>query len=145
MSRIVKAPIPRESEVQRDGMAWLRSQGCQVYRRNTGGMYDARGNFVRFSEKGASDSWAISPAGIHLEVEWKRSGETPTLDQVLWLIKTNGHGYSASFWVDNLATLEVVYRHVTHGGRVAYSNAPKRYRVRGKDVYGPCGEYDLCR
>lgn len=145
MATRTKAPPVPESEVQRDGMAWLRGQGCQVYRRNTGGMYDARGNFVRFSEKGAADSWAISPAGIHIEVEWKRQGERPTLDQVLWLIKTNGHGHSASWWVDNLDTLATVYRWVTHGGRVAFSNSPRAYRVKGKTVYGPSGDYDLCR
>jgi hypothetical protein len=143
MGRTIKLPPIPESEVQRNGMAWLRSQGCQVYRRNTGGMYDARGNFVQFSERGACDSWAISPAGIHLEVEWKRFGERPTLDQVLWLLKTNGHGHSASFWVDNLATLERVYRHVAKGGRIAYCNDVRRYRIKGRDVWGPSGEFDL--
>lgn len=137
-----------ESEVQAEGSAWLKGQGCQVYRRNTGGMYDAKGNFVRFSEKGASDTWIITPAGVHGEVEWKRLGERPTLDQVLWLLKTNGHGHSFSFWVDNTDTLKAVYRAVVNDGcKIVYLNTTRMYassKKRGRSV-GPSGDYDVVK
>jgi hypothetical protein len=144
MPRRSVPPIPRESELQREGSAWMKSQGSRVFRRNTGGMYDARGNFVRFSERGASDTWIITPAGVHGEVEWKRPGERPTLDQAMWLLKTNGIGHSFAFWVDNLDSLRTVYRHVVNEGyRVAYLRTLRRYRVRGRDVWGQDGDYDL--
>jgi hypothetical protein len=138
---------PLEADLQRDGSAWLKGQGCQVFRRNTGGMYDARGNFVRFSEAGASDTWIITPAGIHGEVEWKRLGERPTLDQVLWLLKTNGHGHSFSFWVDNMDTLMAVYRAVVnHGCKIEYLNTTMTYTgKKGGKKIGPSGDYDVVR
>jgi hypothetical protein len=130
-------------------MEWMRAQGSQVYRRNVGGMYDASGNFVRFAEKGAADSWGILPNGSHFECEYKRLGKRPTYDQVMWLIGTNGHGASVSFWVDNLDTLERVYAWVVSGGRIAFSAEQRRYRIKlfGKlqSVMGPNGDYDFER
>jgi hypothetical protein len=133
-----------EAEIQKEGMDWMRSQGSLVFRRNTGGMYNAKGRFVRFSEKGASDTWLITPAGIHGEVEWKRSGERPTLDQVLWLLKTNGVGHSFSFWVDNLDTLKAVYRAVVnHGCKVQYLNTTRTYSTKRGKMIGPSGDFDV--
>lgn len=138
-----------ESKIQREGMAWIRAQGSLVFRRNCGGMYDASGNFVRFAEKGAADSWGILPSGAHFECEFKRPGKRPTYDQVTWLIGTNGHGSSVSFWVDNLDTLQRVYAWVCSGGRVVYSPDLRRYRIKvfGKlqTVMGPNGDYDFQR
>lgn len=136
-----------EREVQKEGMAWMASQGSQVFRRNTGGMYNAKGQFVRFSEPGASDTWVITPGGVHGEVEWKRHGERPTLEQVLWLLKTNGHGHSFSFWVDNLDTLKAVYRAVVNQGcKIEYLRTTRMYpgKKGGKRI-GPSGDYDVVR
>jgi hypothetical protein len=126
-------------------MAWMKSQGSQVYRRNTGGMYNDKGQFVRFSEKGASDTWIITPAGIHGEVEWKKSGERPTLEQVLWLLKTNGPGHNFSFWVDNIETLKAVYRAVVNQGcRISYLNTTRTYtRKKGGKAVGISGDFDV--
>lgn len=134
-----------ESEVQKEGSAWLKGQGCQVFRRNTGGMYNAKGKFVRFSEKGASDTWIITPSGVHGEVEWKRDKERPTLDQVLWLLKTNGHGHSFSFWVDNIRTLQAVYRAVVNQGcKIQYLRTTRTYTgKKGGKMVGPSGDYDV--
>lgn len=134
-----------EAEIQAEGMAWMRSEGSQVFRRNTGGMYNEKGKFVRFSDKGASDTWIITPAGVHGEIEWKRDGERPTLDQVLWLLKTNGPGHNFSFWVDNLDTLKAVYRAVVnHGRRISYLRTTRLYNDKKKGkLIGPSGDYDV--
>jgi hypothetical protein len=136
-------PVP-ESEVQSNGMEWLRAQGCTVHRRNTGAFVDSRGHFYRFSERGAADTWIIDPRGVHGEVEWKKRGERPTYDQVRWLIDHNGVGHAYAFWVDNLATLETVYRWVQAGGQISYSHATRKYRVKKRDVWFRDGDYDLC-
>lgn len=143
MTTKAKVPAPREAEVQRNGMLWLAVQGCVVHRRNTGAMLNPSGRLVRFSERGAADTWVVDPRGIHGEVEWKRRGERPTLDQVKWLIDHNGIGHAYAFWVDNLKTLEAVYRWVQAGGRIAYSHEPRKYRVKKRDVWFRSGDYDL--
>jgi hypothetical protein len=139
-----------ESKVQAAAIAMLRSFGCVVHRRNTGAMeasHKGKRRFVRFSEKGAADVYAITPAGYHLEVEIKRRGERPTLDQVNWLIAHNGIGGAAAIWVDNTDTLARVYRHIEAGGRVVYLDEVRTYTVkqgkRSARVIGPSGNYDL--
>ncbi len=135
-----------ESEVQSEGMGWLKGQGCQVYRRNTGGLRNSKGKYVPFNEPGASDTWIITPAGVHGEVEWKRPGERPTLDQVLWLLKTNGHGHSFSFWVDNTETLKAVYRAVVNEGcKIVYLNTVRTYTTKRGKMTGPSGDYDVVK
>lgn len=141
--------MPREATLQRAGMDWVRSCGAQIYRRNTGGMYDSRGNFVRFSERGASDSWGILPDGRHFELEFKRCGKRPTYDQAVWLNKTNAHGGSVSFWVDDMSVLRRVFGAILEGFAVVYSLEVVRYRIRDKGctrtVIGPSSDYDLER
>lgn len=139
-----------ERQVQADAIKMLQGFGCVVHRRNVGAMsgeHKGKSWHVRFSEKGASDLYAISPAGFHLECEIKRLGERPSLDQVKWLIAHNGIGGAAAFWVDNVRTLELVYRHIESGGRVVYLDTIRHYRVkhRGKSVKvaGPSGDFDL--
>lgn len=145
MARAIKIPPVAESEIQRNGMAWLDAQGCDVHRRNTGGAYNPQGRYVQYSEPGASDTWIIDGRGIHGEIEWKRFGKRPTLAQVEWLIGRNGRGLAYAFWADNLDTLERVARHVWAGGRIVYSDEARRYKVEGGHAWGPCGNYDLCR
>lgn len=131
-TRRTRPPRPLEREIQRNGIRLLESLGWRCFRRNTGamrGQHKGKAWFVRFSEPGASDVWAITPDGYHAEWEAKRPGERPTPDQVKWLLKTNGIGGSVSFWADNLMTLERVARHAMAGGRIVY--------------LGTHGDYDL--
>jgi hypothetical protein len=112
-------------------------------------MYDAHGNFVRFSERGASDSWGILPDGRHFELEFKRPRKRPTYYQAVWLTKTNGHGGSVSLWVDDMTILKRVFGVILEGCRVVYSPEVIRYRLRDKgrttSVFGPSADYDLER
>lgn len=145
-----KAPVIPEAEVQASAIRVLQCFGCKVHRRNTGAMsaeYKGKSRFVRFSEKGASDLWFLFPSGLHGELEVKRPGERPTLDQVRWLIEHNGVGGAVAFWIDNTATLERVYLHVAEGGRIVYSEETRAYSVKRRGVMvretGPSGDYDL--
>jgi hypothetical protein len=142
--RAAVPPKPRESEVQRAGIALLRGLGCEVHRRNTGAVranYKGRNRLVRFSEKGASDVWFVMPqlGGRHGEWEAKRPGERPTLDQVLWLRRMN-HATGAAFWTDSVEVLETVARHLIRGGRIQYLKTVWRYEG---GVHGMGGDYDL--
>lgn len=144
------SPEVPEAKVQVTAIAMLKSFGCVVHRRNTGARvenYKGKSRLIRFSEKGSSDVWAITPAGYHLELEIKRRGERPSLDQVNWLIEHNGIGGAAAFWIDNVATLARVYQHIEAGGRVVYLDEVRTYTVkhgkRSARVVGPSGNYDL--
>lgn len=145
-----KAPVIPEAKVQADAIAMLKGFGCVVHRRNTGALsaeYKGKSRFVRFSEKGSADVWAIMGNGNHLELEVKRLGERPSLDQVNWLIEHNGVGRAVAFWIDNTKTLERVYRHVEAGGRIVYSTETRIYSVKKKGktvkVIGLSGDFDL--
>lgn len=135
---------PRESEIQHNGLVFLRSLGWHVHRRNTGAAhatYRGRERLVRFSEPGASDVWGVIPSqsGRHVEVEFKRPGEKPAFKQVLWLREMNRITGSA-FWCDNLDTLERVARHIDAGGQVVYLHTTWRYEG---GVHGIGGDFDL--
>lgn len=127
-----KPPRPRESEIQASGMALLRTLGWRVFRRNTGAMtatYKGRDRFIRFSEPGQSDCWAVLPDGRHGEVEFKRPGEWPTAAQLAWLRSMNGVGGSVAFWVSDLKDLEEVARHVQRGGKIEYVGDEGQYQL----------------
>jgi hypothetical protein len=126
--------VPLERDVQKAAVAVLEALGCVVHRRNTGVMeasYRGKRRFVRFSEPGSADLWAITGAGIHLEIEVKRPGERPTEAQVAWLLAHNGIGRAAAFWVDNAGTLERVVRHIQAGGRVQFVGSRGDYDLAG--------------
>lgn len=121
----------------------LEQAGFLVFRRNVGAMTTGK-RHIRFSEPGASDRWAIAPEGWHLELEIKRFGKRPTLDQVRWLMRLNGHGRARALWVDQVETLERLLPHLLAGARVVYRTDQRPYRLRdGSRVLGPCGDYDL--
>ena len=150
MTRPTKLPTIPEAQVQATAIAMLRAWDCVVHRRNTGAMggeYKGKRRFVRFSDPGASDVWAILPSGLHQELELKRQGERPSLDQVKWLMAHNGVGGSVAFWVDNLEFLERAYLHILTGYRIRYRDTTRWYRVKeGKSsvkVQGPSGDFWL--
>lgn len=137
-----KPPSPLEKDVQRIGIELMEGLGIQVHRRNVGGMsgrHNGKSWYVRFAEPGQSDTWGILPDGRHVEVEFKRPDERPTLEQTLWLIRCSAR--CPAFWVDNVATLGVVIRAVLTGATVVYRDGRERY---GK-VWGPSADYDLYR
>lgn len=131
-----KPPVPLERDVQRAVVATLQAFGCVVHRRNTGAMtatYKGKSRFVRYSEKGAADLWAVAPVtGAHWEIEVKRPGGRPTPDQMNWLLAHNGIGKAAAFWVDNVGTLDRVVRCLLGGGRVVYWNASGDFYLVGE-------------
>ena len=110
---------PRESEVQKSGIAILKALGWKVWRRNVGGMTDRKGHFIRFGEPGMSDTWGITPDGRHFEIEFKRLGQKPSRVQFAWLRHMNGGG-PVSFWVDNTDDLQFVADMITRGYYVRY-------------------------
>ena len=145
-----KPVVIPEAKVQAAAIAMLRGFGCVVHRRNTGAMsgeHKGKSRFVRFSERGAADVWCVRPNGYHCEIEIKRLGQRPSLDQVNWLIAHNGIGGASAWWVDNTATLERVYRHIEAGGVIVYSQETRTYSVKRGDkttrVVGLSGDFDL--
>jgi hypothetical protein len=149
-TRTPKPPVIPEREVQANAIRILAAYGCKVHRRNTGATtaeYKGKSRFIRYSEPGSADLWFLTSDGVHGELEVKRLGERPSLDQVKWLMEHNGIGRAVAFWVDNTATLDRVMGHVLTGGRIVYSDETRVYTVkrRGTTVrlIGPSGDYDL--
>lgn len=138
-----KPPAPREAEIQRNALAWLKANGIAAWRRNVAAIdIPAVGNskrrFFRAADAGQSDVWGILPDGRHMEIEIKRPGERPTLAQILWLTRIN-ELTGAAFWVQDVATLERVVRCLMAGGRVEYLTTTRRYG----EATGPSGDFDI--
>lgn len=68
--------------------------GC-AWRANTGGLKDARGQYVKFGFRGQPDIMAVlKPSGVFLAIECKRLGKRPTAAQDAFLravIAAGGH------------------------------------------------------
>ena len=145
-----KPPPPRESEIQRSCLAWLKAHGYFAYRRNVmamAGEYNGKRRFVRAGERGMSDITGLIPRNrLPLGAQWarpfdveiKRPGKRPTLEQVHWLRHTNTLT-GAAFWVTDLTMLERVMACLSAGGRVEYAAETKRY---GKTC-GPSDAYGI--
>lgn len=135
---------PRESEVQKACREVLEAAGCRVERRNVGAMIRG-GRLVRFGEPGAADLFGALPDGRHFDLEVKRPGGRPRLEQVRWLREANRR--SPAFWVDDAAVLERLLPALAAGAVVEYLDAEWTYRVaaagRRLSVKGPGGDFDL--
>ncbi len=137
-----KIPVPLEKEVQKSGIALLRALGWTVFRRNVGfsvATHKGKKRAIRYGDPGQSDTWGTLPDGRHFELEFKRPGKRPTLDQARWLWMMNSGDYGVAFWVDNTGTLERVARHLMAGGRIRYLDQDGR---QYPDGWSP-GDYDL--
>ncbi len=124
--RMAKLATPREAEVQKSGIAYLKAQGWQVFRRNTGAMLNKNGQLIRFGEPGQSDTWGITPDGRHFELEFKRHGERPNKAQLAWLKKMNTE-QTPAFWVDNTSTLARIEKWLRCSGTIHYRQDSDEY------------------
>lgn len=85
MTHRIEIPKQSEAEVQRGTLKMCRSLlgKDNVERRNTGGMYDPRGQFVRYGRKGNSDILCQTPgtwgaaSGKTVVIECKAGGFKP--------------------------------------------------------------------
>lgn len=114
MPRKPKTPTtPLERAVLKDCLKWLNSQPhIWAWRRNVAATL-IHGRYLRFGQPGMSDIEGIilvDGRGIHLEVEVKREGETPTGNQRAWLAAIAGHG-GVALWAHSVAMLEYKLRH----------------------------------
>lgn len=94
-----------ESQIQKQCLEWLNLQyRWRFWRRNTGAMSGAHNGkkwFMRFGQPGMSDLWGVGPGGRHAEIEIKRRGKKPTLDQSAWLTELQNLG-AIGFWCTSL-------------------------------------------
>lgn len=141
-----RPPTTPERDVLKASIAVLESRGCLAFRRNVAAVAVAD-RFFRCGTPGQSDLWAILPDGRHAEVEVKRRGKRPTIEQIHWLIRVNGFGRAVAWWADDAGTAGRVLDAVLAGARVVYRPGTEVYRVKvnGKTarVVGPCADYDL--
>lgn len=83
-------------------------------------MTDPSGNHIRFAAPGQSDTYGwIIATGRHVEVEWKRPGNRPTVHQLRWLKECTRTG-AIAFWSDSVAVAEMVMMAVLKGGEIAW-------------------------
>lgn len=135
-----KAPPAREASLQKSGIQFLKDHGIWAYRRNTGAFaaeYHGQRRFLRFAEPGQADVWGILPDGRHIEVEFKRKGQRPTLAQARWLLSCNIR--CPAFWVDNLDALETTIKAILRGAKIAYRVDQRKYG----DEWGPSSDYNI--
>jgi hypothetical protein len=141
-----RPPVTPERDVLKATIAVLESRGCLAFRRNVAAVAVAD-RFFRCGTPGQSDLWGVTPAGIHIEVEVKRLGRRPTIDQIHWLIRVNGFGVAVAWWTDDAGTAGRVLDAVLAGARVVYRPGTETYAVKvdGKTarVVGPCADYDV--
>ncbi len=81
---------PREADVLRDCLLWLKWHGVYCWRQNQGaisGEHNGKRRFLRFTSlPGISDILGIlPPSGRLLAVECKRPGNKPTPEQAAFL------------------------------------------------------------
>ncbi len=69
-------------------------------------------------EEGAADLFGVFPNGRHFELEIKRYGKRPRLEQVRWLRDANR--WAPAFWVDEVKALERIFPELLAGGVVEY-------------------------
>lgn len=132
MSKL-KTPKPLEAVVQAECRAYLESVGCRVWRRNTAmQILPASGGqarrVIRSGEPGAADLFGVMPTGRHFELEVKREGEKPRLEQVCYLRAINE--WAPSFWVDDVAVLKFVFPFLLDGGSVEYLDDPWDFSIK---------------
>lgn len=81
---------PKEADIVRDCLLWLKLHGVFCWRQNQGaisGEYNGKRRFLRFSSAtGISDILGIMPpSGRLLAIECKRPGRKPTVEQEAFL------------------------------------------------------------
>lgn len=143
MSRRVTVP---ERVIQREAVAWLRSRGVDVQRRNVGSMsgeHKGKRWHVRYGEPGACDLWFVLPgqSGRHCELEIKRPGNWPRDNQILYMLRMNAQG-AAAFWIYDISTLEHVYGKLVAGWHVAM-RADGTYDMAGPELWAQVREESL--
>lgn len=126
-------PPPPEREVQATCCDILAAHGCRVERRNTGVMRvedpTRKGGYryVRFGEDGAADLFGEFPSGRAYNLEVKREGERPRLEQVRWLRSANR--WAPAFWVESAEELERFLPPLIEGASIIYRPGKWRFRV----------------
>ena len=76
----------KETDIQRDILAWLAAQGILAWRMGMGGLKTGTGTFRKNPAKGLPDILGIlKPSGRLLAIEVKTAKGKPSLDQLRWL------------------------------------------------------------
>jgi hypothetical protein len=145
-------PAP-EREVLRACLAALQALGIPCQRRNTGGMVNTRGQYVRFNDSGDSDTVGVLPAtwepmaGRMLCVEVKREGFRPdrlrgrALDhfrQQADKLRVVNRAGGVAFWVSSVDDLVRALEKIRAGWRVEIDSDGWPYLVN--DLAGAQGQ-----
>src|SRR5262245_44761781 len=115
----MSAPVTTEKSVQAAVLQWLNTlPGFDVFRQNRGAklnVYTKRDgkegrSFVRFGERGQSDLSGVGPTGVRVDIEIKKPGEVPTLEQSVFLMRMCEKG-AIAFYCDDLRSCVEKMRH----------------------------------
>ena len=90
---------PKESEIQKAILDYLRLRGIFCWKTNNVGIFkQSTGRYIKVGVGGISDIIGITPQGRLIAVEVKRKGKSPTPEQKLFLeqiIAKKGIGFVA--------------------------------------------------
>lgn len=75
---------PTESQIVSACIRWLWANGCYVWRQNTGGFKDKRGQYVSFGTRGCADIIGVTPTGKFIGCECKSAKGKPSEAQDLF-------------------------------------------------------------
>jgi hypothetical protein len=145
-----KEKKPLESLIQKQSFAKIKRLGIKPHRRNVIGVkseYKGKERFIKSGASSQADCWFLIPCNArHVELEFKRPGNKPTYDQIIWLRETN-EITGASFWADSPVIVDKVVRALMDGARIVYHDGESSYPnpVKGCKgrVNGPSYEFDI--
>lgn len=128
-----KPAKPLEADVQKACIEIMQAAGWKVFRRNVGA-FKAGDCYFRAGERGQSDvyGWIPKPDGQHVEVEIKRPGQRPSLEQVGWLLRCH-FANCVAFWVDSPEQCKGIVDAINSGGWISYGVDKRPYPVTGKN------------
>jgi hypothetical protein len=85
--------------------------------------------YIKFGTEGECDWWLILANGRHVDLEIKRPGARPSIQQIMWMLRLNARGASA-FYCDDLRILERTIGHLENGCHI-YMNSDGTFDLAG--------------
>jgi hypothetical protein len=99
----IEAPLERD--VQKAVLDYLNTLwNVKAWRANTGAstaVHNGKKRFIRYGQRGQADITGVANGGVRIEIEIKRPGNKPTMEQTAWLGEMRTLG-AVAFWCDSV-------------------------------------------
>ena len=137
---MAKPTRPRDLEktIQKSGIEILQAEfPIKLFRRNVAGFtaeHNGKKRYIKCAEPGQADTYGwVKTTGQHIEIEWKRPGEVPTLAQYIWLQECHKTG-AIAFWTKSVEFASIVLRGILHDtSYLDWSSGEWELKIKGID------------